>query len=506
MTDERVLFKAKQIRKVFGPTVALDDVSLTIKRGEIKGLIGENGSGKSTFASIAAGIHQPTAGTMYFKGEKYQPNSKLEGEEYGIGMIVQEMGTVSEITIAQNIFLGKEGKFKRYGLINKKAMDEAANDILNNIGFEGIDPGVSIETLDMEERKLVEVAKVMAENPEILVVDETTTALSQKGRTIIYNIMEQMKKEDKAVIFIYHDLQETMEHCDTLTVLRDGSLVTTISKDEMEETEEQKIKHYMVGRDIGENYYRDDEACNFSQKVVLDIENLTTGRGPLINFSARLHEGEILGIGGLSHCGMHHLGRAVFGEEPIVTGSVTHVPTGDEINSAQEALNHNMGYVSKNRDKEALVLTASIRDNIIGAGYDRVSGPGGLINPEREREYVKKQVDLLSIKCSSIDQDVQYLSGGNKQKVVFGKWIGRKSRILILDCPTRGVDIGVKDAMYNLMEEMKTEGHSILMISEELPELLGMCDRLIVIKDGRISGELKREEDFSENSAIELMI
>jgi ribose transport system ATP-binding protein len=314
--------------------------------------------------------------------------------------------------------------------------------------------------------------------------------------------MKKMKEQGKAVLFISHDLEETMEHCDTLTVLRDGVLITTLGKKDFEAG---LVKKHMVGREIGEHYYRVDKECNYDEEVVIKVENLTTGRGLLQNVSLELHKGEILGIGGLSHCGMHELGRAIFGEEPVVTGTVVFAPTGEEINSAEDAIQHEIGYVSKMRDTEALVLTASVKDNIVGAGFDQVE-KHGVITPKAERNYVKKQVEALQIKCSSIEQQVKTLSGGNKQKVVFGKWIGRNSKILILDCPTRGVDIGVKAAMYHLMEELKAQGHSILMISEELTELIGMSDRLLILKDGRINGELRRDEIFDENKIIEYMI
>lgn len=224
-----------------------------------------------------------------------------------------------------------------------------------------------------------------------------------------------------------------------------------------------------------------------------------------MGFSMELHKGEILGIGGLSHCGMHELGRALFGEEKLLEGKVIDTATGDLITSPRCALLHGYGYVSKDRDKEALVLTESIQDNILAAGFDKLQR-GPFLFPADTKAYVNKQKDALSIKCASITQDVQYLSGGNKQKVVFGKWVGRDCRILILDCPTRGVDIGVKAAMYQLIYKMKQEGKSIVMISEELPELLGMSDRLIILKDGIRTGELMRSKEIDENSVIDYMI
>ncbi len=500
--EREVLFEARNICKNFGSTKALKNVSLTVYRGEIRGLIGENGSGKSTITSIAAGMQPATSGEMFFKGQPHKPGSVLEGAAAGFGMIVQEMGTVAGITVAQNIFLGKEDRFKKHGFIDRKAMNAAAKEALCAIGFTDCNPQTLMSRLDFQDRKLVEVAKTMSDHPDVLVVDETTTALSQKGRAIIYDLMQRMKKENKAVLFISHDLEETMTHCDSLTVLRDGDLIATLDKAEFDE---KLVKKYMVGREIGEHYYREDNECSYEDDVVIRVDQMTPGRGLTQNVSFELHKGEILGIGGLSHCGMHELGRAVFGAEPIVTGSVTFVPTGTVIDNPRTAIGCGMGYVSKNRDTEALVLNASIRDNIVGAGFDQVE-KGPVITPSAEKAYVAKQVDALSIKCAGIDQQVKFLSGGNKQKVVFSKWTGRHSDILILDCPTRGVDIGVKAAMYQLMEDMKARGQSILMISEELTELIGMCDRLLVMKDGAVAAELRRGENFNENAVIEYMI
>ncbi|MCM8710330.1 sugar ABC transporter ATP-binding protein [Clostridium sp. SYSU_GA19001] len=497
------IFKAVQICKTFGSTVALDHVDISIYRGQITGLIGENGSGKSTITSIAAGMQPATSGEMYFKGQKHNPSSMIEGAKAGIGMIVQEMGTVPGITIAQNIFLGNEEQFKTFGFINAGKMNKAAKEALDNIGFTGVDPSRYIDELNMQDRKLVEIAKVMYQNPEMLVVDETTTALSQTGREIIYGIMKRMKEENKAVVFISHDLEELMEICDTLTVLRDGKLITTMTKEQMVASE---IKKYMVGRKMTDKYYRDDYEDETRDEVVLEIDNITSGKGMLINFSEKVYKGEILGIGGLSHCGMHELGKCIFGDEKILAGSVKHVPSGEIIKNPKQAVSLGFGYVSKDRDTEALVLTASIKDNIVSAGFDKIKNKFGMITNKAEKNYVNKQVEELTIKCASIDQNVQYLSGGNKQKVVFGKWVGRDCDILILDCPTRGVDIGVKAAMYQLIYNMKKQGKTIIMISEELPELIGMSDRLIILRDGQKSGEFKRSRELSEYMVIESMI
>lgn len=497
-----LIFEARQICKTFGPTIALDSVDLRVYRGEITGLIGENGSGKSTLSSIAAGMQPASSGDMLFMGKPHKPGTMIEGAKAGIGMIVQEMGTVPGITVAENIFIGEEDKFKKFGLISKSRMNQAARAALRAIGFE-IDPAQPIDRLNMQDRKLVELAKTMYAHPELLIVDETTTALSHQGREILYNVMRRMKAENKAALFISHDLPELLAVCDTLTVLRDGKFVITLDKTQMSE---QAIKRYMVGREMSDKYYREDYDGSYGAEVVLEARQITTATGLLENFSVELHKGEVLGIGGLSHCGMHELGKALFGEERILTGSVTHVPTGDPITTVRSAMSHQIGYVSKNRDVEALVLTASIKDNLIAAAFDKVTSAGYFILPGNERKFVQAQIDSFDIKCASMQQNVQYLSGGNKQKVVFGKWVGRECEILILDCPTRGVDVGVKAAMYDLIYQMKLQGKAIVIISEELTELIGMSDRLIIIKDGKQTGEFARSRELTEAAIIEIMI
>lgn len=499
---QELIFEAKNLTKHFGPTVALNGVDFQVYRGQITGLIGENGSGKSTITSIAAGMQPATSGEMTFLGKAHSPSTMIEGSKLGIGMIVQEQGTVSGITVAENIFAGEESRFRNGPFISKRKMNQEAKKAMEDIGFLGVDPASYIDTLDMQSRKLVEIAKVMYNKPQMLVVDETTTALSQSGREIIYGIMRKMKEENKAVVFISHDLQELIDTCDTLTVLRDGNLITTLDRDQMDED---TIKKYMVGREMKGDYYRADYGTPVSKDIVLEADHITSGSGMLMNFSMKVHKGEILGIGGLSHCGMHELGKVLFGEDKLLTGSITHVPSGEKITNTQTAMKLGFGYVSKNRDTESLVLTATIKDNIISASYDKIA-KGLVMTPGAVKQFVDRQVESLSIKCAGVDQDVQYLSGGNKQKVVFGKWIGRNCEILILDCPTRGVDIGVKAAMYQLIDQMRKEGKTIIMISEELPELIGMSDRLLILKDGGLAGEFMRSETLDENHIIEVMI
>ena len=358
-----------------------------------------------------------------------------------------------------------------------------------------------MDSLSFQDRKLVEIAKVILKKPKILVIDETSTALSHDGRQIMYGIMKKMKKEGGSVLFISHDLEEIMEVCDTLTVLRDGNLIRTFAK---EEFDEELIRTSMIGREIEGDYYRPDFSCSFLDEEAIVVKNLCF-KDKLKDVSLTLHCGEILGIGGLADCGMHELGEAMFGALKPESGAVIS-PKGRQIKSPHNAMTDKIGYVSKDRDRKSLCLEASIKDNIAIAGMNIFKSGAGLITRSAERKYVDAQIDALRIKCSGRDQAVAQLSGGNKQKVVFGKWIGCDSKILILDCPTRGVDIGVKQAMYQLMSQLKSEGKAILMISEELPELIGMSDRVLIMKNGEITGEFQRSKDLSESDIIGCMI
>ena len=492
------VLSVRGMNKTFGATIALRQVDIDVYPGEIRGLIGENGSGKSTLTSIIAGIQKADTGEVTFHGKPWQPASMIEALEHGIGMIVQETGTIPGITVAENLFLGETSRFRnKLGLVSRKAMEQEARKALDVIHADHIQPDIVTAMLDLQERKLVEVAKVMVKKPEILVVDETTTALSQKGRELLYQLMNNLKKEGRAVIFISHDLDEIKQVCDTLTVLRDGKIITHFSK---ENYDDNAIKASMIGREMQGDYYRADNEPSWQEKVLLKAEHLT-GNG-LKDISLEIRAGEILGIGGLSECGMHTLGKALFGSAMLIGGTVT--VEGKHYSDPQKATRLGVGYVSKERDTESLCQQASIRDNIAIGGLQHIQKKK-LILKKRETAYVQKQVDALSIKCRHMEQPVSAMSGGNKQKVVFGKWLGAGSRILILDCPTRGVDIGVKQSMYQLIAKMKNEGKAILIISEEMTELIGMCDRLLVMKDGAVQKEFLRG-NMNEADIIRYMI
>lgn len=501
MGNNRIILDAKNVCKNFSATKALNDFSMTICEGEVHGLIGENGSGKSTFSTIISGAQKCDSGEFTLCGSNYEPRDMAFAQKSGICMIAQEAATFLGVTVAYNIFAGNLEKFTRMGFVNERKIYAEAKKALQRIGVNDIEPEQLADELNFEDRKIVEIARAMYFEPKILIVDETTTALTQKGRTILYRLIEEQKKAGRAVLFISHDLEELEQVCNIVTVMRDGVFIKTLTG---EEITPEKMRTYMVGRELADNYFRSDYKCTFDPEVVYEARHATLN-SEIRNISIQIHKGEILGLGGLSNSGMHEVGRMFAGIEKAITGEIIFPEKNVVITNSVQAIKNGVGYVSKDRDKEALIQNDTIMSNIEMASYDRISKKG-IIHKKDEKRIAQEQIDALRIKCQSPLQYVQELSGGNKQKVVFGKWIAKDCDVLILDCPTRGVDIGVKTDMYRLITELKYQGKAILLISEELPELLGMSDRMLIFKDGKISAELYRSKELAEHEVIQYMI
>lgn len=524
----KLLIQTQNLTKKFGDVTAVDHVSMSIYLGEIRGLIGENGSGKSTISSMISGIHTITSGEILLHGCNYRPASPADAHEMHISMVVQETGTVDRLTVAENIFLGSENLFCKMGFVNQEKMIREAQTALEKIGAADINAADPIDRYNFEQRKLIEIAKALYYDPELFIVDETTTALSQDGRIKIYEIMKTLKKQGKAVLFISHDLTELMEVCDTLTVLRDGRLIANMEKAEFDEN---RIRQTMVGRELKKNYYRTDFGTPCGEEVMLRLTDVTTKL--LRNINLELHAGEILGIGGLSGSGIHELGKVCFGMEKLKRGEVAaRAPrrlswrekyaqnrcklqkklcqrprefVNHVIRSVNDALFARIGYISKDRDRETLILQGSVADNLTLSALDQLQ-VFGFISPRAEKAFAQEQIQSLQIKCASARQPVKELSGGNKQKISFGKWIGNDSKILVFDSPTRGVDIGVKTTMYQLLCELRQKGYAILIISEELSELIGMSDRICIMKDGEIKKIFNHSEQVTDSMIIEYMV
>ncbi len=483
--------------KEFGPTKAVTDVTLELKKGKIIGLVGENGSGKSTISNMIAGTYSPTKGEMTYKGQPYSPKSVLEARKAGIQYLTQEQGTIDGMTVAENMFLGEEDTMSKGGMVSIRKLNKRATEILKENGLEYVKSTAAIDNYSFEDRKMIETSRSLSHQPDILIIDETTTALSQKGHERLYEIMFEQKKKGTAILIISHDLDEIKKLCDEVVVMRDGKYINTLYGEDIEPN---IIRQNMIGREIEGSYYRDDYECTYEKDIVLQVKNLGV-EGVFSDVSFELHKGEILGIGGLSECGMHELLKAVFGAIKPTTGSVILTENCVELKNTTVAVNNKVAYIPKDRDKESLFQATSIKDNIVTSSFDKIK-KGIFILPSSEKNIANKVATTMEVKMQNVEQQVRDLSGGNKQKVVIAKWMANDSKVFIMDCPTRGIDVGVKAKMYKLMSSLKSQGISILMVSEEMMELIGMADRIITMKDGHISKEFKRSQDLTESVII----
>ena len=496
-----VRLQVQNLCKTFGITKAVQNVSFNINKGEVHALIGENGSGKSTLTNMLTGIYSIDSGHFILDGKEVHPKNQVEANNEGISIIVQELGTLSGLTVAENIFLGHEDRFVKFGIKNTGAMNRQAQELLNKYGFNRIKASAMVDDYNFEDRKLVEIVKATYFNPKIVVIDETTTALSQEGREELYKHMNRIRAEGNTIIFISHDLPEILRLSDTITVLRDGVYIDTVKSADIDE---EGLKKLMVGREVTGDYYRADYGEPISDEVVMTVKNVTVP-GLIKNINFELHKGEILGFGGLSESGMHEIGKACFGASFDREGTVV-LADGTHIDNIPTAIHHSIAYTSKDRDNESVVMNQGIGDNICLPSLDALKNGVGLLSDRKMKDFANEYAKEMSVKMVNTDQFVSDLSGGNKQKVVLARWIGKDSDILVLDSPTRGIDIKVKQDIYQLMDRMRKSGKSIIMISEELMELIGMCDRILIMKDGEISGELMRSRDLDENSLIAKMV
>lgn len=500
MSSTENILEIRGLYKSFGSTHANINVNFTLKKGEIKGLIGENGSGKSTLLSQIAGVYGYDAGEMLLGGKRYAPSNPLEANGSKIAMVMQELGVVEKLPVGINIFLGRLGQFARNGVVNMKKLNKAAAQVFKEWDLPPVPLGAIMSGMMIEQRKIIELARALSVEPEILLLDEITQSLSHNNRKKLYELLGRLKAMGKSVIVITHDIEEMLEISDSITVLRDGEVVGDVKTSE---TTADEIRYMMVGRKISGDYYRADMKPDYSDEVALTVQNVTVD-GELEDISFEVHKGEILGFCGLSDSGIHSVGKAVFGVSKIKHGSVR--LGSREIKNAPNALRNNMAYVPKDRDNEALMIYASILSNFTLPSLNELKGPLGFLPPAKLKKLSEDMMNKLSVKCTGIQQNMDALSGGNKQKVNLGRWLAKDPKVLILDCPTRGVDVGVKAYIYALMKQAKLDGIATILISDELTEVLGMADRLIVMKDGHMTKMIRRDEAFTEHSVIGVMI
>jgi len=497
-----ILLRTEKLCKSFGPTRANINIDFSLRSGEIHGLVGENGSGKSTLLYQISGVYQSDSGEMYFRGDRYAPSSPLDAYANSIGFVVQELGVISALPLGVNVFLGRMSEYVKFGIFNKKKMYADIRALAAKWGIENLRLGSLAGNMSVETRKLIELLRALAIDPELLILDEITQALSHNNRERLHDIVRKHKEIGKTVLLITHDLEEVVELADRITVFRDGEVVGTVNTGEIKVDD---LKHMMVGRTIEGDYYRADNAPSRGDDIALEVRNLTVGN-EVDNVSFDVYAGEILGFCGLSDSGIHTIGRALYGLDKDATGTVVLAKKGIKVNSSHVALRNMMAYVPKERDGEGLMIQTDIRENFCLPAYNDLKGPFGYLPPQKLDAAANVCRELFSVRCRDVFQRVVQLSGGNKQKINLGRWVAKDLNVLILDCPTRGVDVGVKAYIYQLMKELKNKGMAIILISDELTEVLGMADRIFIVKNGKVAKEIRRGADFSEEAVIEVMI
>ena len=494
--------RVEGIVKRFGNTVANKNVTLSIMPGSVLGLAGENGSGKSTLASMICGMQKPDGGRMFKDGKEYVPENPIDANEKKVAMVVQELGIIGVLPPAVNMFLGKTDRFAKGGIIDFKALNKAAKEHFEKWNLPLIPFNIPTERLSIEHRKILELARALSCDPDFLVLDEISQALSQDNREVLYRFIKTFTGQGRSILMITHDLEEMMEVCDTISVLRDGEVIDTRSSAEFTIPQLQKE---MIGREVSGDYYRDDMKEDYQDDLILKVTNLNFHEDvKKVNFE--LHKGEILGVCGLSDAGIHEFGKVLFGMEKGATGNIMDMTTGTELKSPQDLLNAGGAYLSKDRDADGLMLNASIASNLTMPNAKRLSGTAGYLSPSKVREMNEHARKFFEIKCESVNSIVGSLSGGNKQKVNLSRWLVQDLKFIILDCPTRGVDIGVKAYIYGVLKEAKKNGMGIIMITDELTEAMGMADRILVMREHEQAGLLSRETDFTTEKLGEVML
>jgi len=483
--DEAPELEMRGIGKSFGAIRALTDVSCTFHRGEVHALMGENGAGKSTLMKILSGAYQADpGGEIRLRGQPVIIDGPQAGRRNGIAVIYQELSLAPNLSVAENIFLGDEKS--RFGLIDRRSMEAVAAPLLQRLNAP-FSPAARVSTLSLAERQLVEIARALAEHPRILVMDEPTTALSARESDRLFGIIRQLKAEGIAIVYISHRMSEVYELADRVSVLRDGKLIGTLEKDEVNAA---AIVRMMVGRELSSFYTKQHGAPAGDRPVVLQVEGMSDG-GLIKDCSFTVRAGEVVGLAGLVGSGRTELARLIYGADPKTHGRVLVDGKECKIHSPQQAVDSGIVYLTEDRKALGLFLDMTIRENIGMGVLHEDSLVGGFLNLRAARERAAKAIQNLGIRTLNPGVTAGALSGGNQQKVLLARLLETKPRVLLLDEPTRGIDVSAKSQIYQIIDDLARSGAAILVISSELPELVGISDRALVMRDGRIAGEVQ---------------
>lgn len=488
-----VIVSMENICKSFPGVKALDHVNFELRSGEVMALLGENGAGKSTLMKVLSGVYTRDEGKMQIFGQEYGNLTPKQAQQVGVAIIHQELNMCRHLSVAENMFLGRElgGRFA----LNNTQMEKEAKAILDDLKID-IDPRQTVGDLPVSKQQMVEIAKALSINARILIMDEPTSALTAKEIEDLFRIIKKLKAEGRGIVYISHRLEELQHIVDRVTIMRDGQYITAMN---FQDATMDEIIAHMVGREIKEKFPK--VVCQKGGKI-FEVKNLNAGR-MVRDVSFCVHAGEIVGIAGLMGAGRTETTRAIFGADPKESGEIYVDGKEVEINCPMDAIRNGVVLAPEDRKKDGLCTKLSIRHNLALPNLDIVCNKLGVVNSQKEMQLCDKAVSDLRIKTPNVEVDSGNLSGGNQQKVVVGKWLARDSRVVIFDEPTRGIDVGAKVEIYNLMNELKQQGIAVLFVSSEMPEVMGIADRIIVMCDGRITGEVMAA-DTTQNEILTL--
>ncbi|MBG9985015.1 sugar ABC transporter ATP-binding protein [Aerococcaceae bacterium DSM 111022] len=481
----------KNISKSFGTNEVLKGVDITINGGEIHALMGENGAGKSTLMNILTGLHEQNSGEIVVDGTTVKYDNPKEAEVKGISFIHQEMINWPEMSIKENLFLNKEIK-NNFGLVDDKKMYEETQSYLKQLNIKDIDPNELVGNLTVGQQQMVEIVKSLMTDCQILIMDEPTAALSDKEVDVLFKVIRDLKDKGVGIVYISHRMEEVFALCDVITVMRDGLSIDTVN---ISDTNTDEVVRKMVGRSITDYY---PEKTSTIGDTIFEVKNLSAKDGMYENINFSVKAGEIVGFSGLMGAGRSEIMKGIYGLYELESGQIYLEDNELKISTPEKSIKNGIGFLTEDRKTEGLILDFTLTDNVTLPSIDGFS-KNGLVDEKTEKEFAQLMIKRLLIRAQSENDIVGQLSGGNQQKVVLAKWIGVGPKVLILDEPTRGVDVGAKREIYQLMNELADRGIAIIVVSSDLPEVLGISDRIIVIHEGKIAGELDKKEANQED-------
>jgi ribose transport system ATP-binding protein len=485
----------EHIKKSFGGVKALKDVTFQVKKAEIHSLCGENGAGKSTLMKVLSGAHQKDSGKIWINGNEIEIDNPKAGQKHGIGIIYQEFALAPDLTVAENIFIDNlsQGKF----LVDKNILCEKSKKILDKLGFD-IDPHTLVGNLSVALQQVVEIAKALSKNIKVLILDEPSAVLTPPEVRKLFEVIYKLRDHGVSIIYISHRMDEVFEISDRITVIKDGETVGTVNVSDVDHDD---IIRMMIGRTLSQMFPERNVEIG---DTIFEVKNLNR-KGIIKNINFSIKEGEVVGLSGLVGCGRTEVARAIFGADPIDSGELYLRGKKLNIKSPKDAVKQKVGLVPENRKDQGVILSMSIKHNSTMASLKKIRKFFDVIHRKKEELIVERLRDKLKIKTDTIENPVANLSGGNQQKVVLAKWISADCDLIIFDEPTRGVDVGAKVEIYNLINDLAKKGHALLVISSELMEIIGVCDRTLVMHNGQITGELGKNE-LSEESIMKLAV